>query len=74
MKIEITEKTIVCGKVANIGDVFDSSNLPERDVRVLLCIGKAKRFEGKPKVEEATSTPKTETADAAPKKGKRCGK
>lgn len=75
MKIQITKQTVIRGKVAKEGLVIDSAELSSREARILLCTGKAKKFEGAaPKVETATANPKTETANAAPKKAKRGGK
>ena len=75
MKLQIVKKTVVNGKEAGVGFVFDSSELSNRDARILLCTGKVKKFEEAPqKIETANANPKAETANAAPKKGKRGGK
>lgn len=69
MKIEILKQTVVNGKTAGPGEVFDTSALSSRAAKILLATGKARRVqESAPaKIETADATPKTEKADAAPK-------
>ena len=76
MKIRIEKQTIVNGKTAKLGEVFDTSALSNRAAKILLATGKARRVQepAPARIETADATPKTETADAAPKTGRGKGR
>lgn len=67
MKIKILKRIIICGKIANVGDVVDSASIPARDCAYLLKSKLAEKFDTKKATETADAAPVVETADAAPK-------
>ena len=70
MKIKILKRIIICGKIANVGDVVDSESIPARDYSYLLKEKLAEKYDTKKSTETADAVPVVETADAGPKRGK----